>query len=262
MTDSLLGAYDWTRRAVKTHIRLSYRAAPRLAHLHVSRAYGAGIAQPASPTRAGLSGVLLMYFLGVILVITLAPFRFHIPDTYALRYTGKPLDVVANVLLFLPLGFLYPLTRPARDEPTPFRVLLLGLILSGGIETIQLFEHDRVASLIDVLTNGSGALLGALAVRATTRRVRVSARHVGRLSLEIPLIGLIYLLVPLALVVSYQASTEPIYLFALVPIVFAGARLMSAVQRNHFAPSGLLHGREIAIAAAIWVVIGTFSTLR
>ena len=143
---------------------------------------GSGVTS--SPSRARLSLVLLLYFLGIIGVITLAPFRFTAPVHVEILGVGGWFDVVANVLLFVPLGFLYPLTRAADDEPSPGRVFLLGLLLSAGIEATQLFEPERVTSFVDVLTNAAGAGAGALIVRTITRRVRTNARLVGRLSLE------------------------------------------------------------------------------
>jgi glycopeptide antibiotics resistance protein len=216
---------------------------------------------PASPTRARLSLVLLLYFLGVIGVITLAPFRFSIPRDVQVMTTGDSFDIVANILLFLPLGFLYPLTRPGDDEPSVARVLILGLLLSAAIETTQLFERERFSSVIDVITNGAGAALGAVALRATMRRIRSNARLVGRLSLEIPLMGLIYLLVPVLLVASLSAVMDPVRTVALIPLGLIGACLMGAVQQNHFGPSGLFGRATMGVVAAGWMVLGAFPVL-
>jgi len=215
----------------------------------------------ASPTRARLSLVLLLYFLGVIGVITLAPFRFSIPSSVHVLATGDWFDVVANVLLFVPLGFLYPLTRPGDDEPSPTRVLLLGLLLSSAIEATQLFERERFSSVIDVITNGAGAALGTIVLRSTMRRIRSNARLVGRLSLEIPLVGLIYLLVPLLLVASLSAVVDSVRLIALIPLGLIGARLIAAVQQNHFGPSELLGRAAMGVVASGWMVLGTFPVL-
>src|SRR4051812_10706812 len=111
-------------------------------------------------TRAGLSGVLLLYFVSVILVLTLAPFHFQWPAAVTIDVDGPPFDIVANILLFLPLGFLFPLARPAEREPTSVEVLGLGLLFSGFIESVQIFEPGRYPSLVDVVTNALGAMLG------------------------------------------------------------------------------------------------------
>lgn len=216
----------------------------------------------ASQTRARLSLVLLLYFLGVIGVITLAPFRFGAPrDVAAIKLTGDVFDIVANILLFLPLGFLYPLTRPRDEEPSALRVFVLGALVSGAIEAIQLFEPQRVTTVVDVATNALGAVIGAQILRTITRRIRVNARVVGRLNLEIPLVGLVYLLVPLLLVASLSSAIQQVHIVTLIPLGMVGARLLSSVQRHHFGPAGLADASTMAGVAGAWMVLGTFPAL-
>jgi glycopeptide antibiotics resistance protein len=214
-----------------------------------------------SRSKARLSLVLVLYFLGIIGVITLAPFRFALPDHYRILTSGGGFDVVANILLFVPLGFLFPMTGESGEPPSPLRVLLLGVLLSGAIETIQLFEQDRYSSIIDVMTNASGTWVGAMLQREVTRRVEVNAKLIGRLSLEIPLIGLIYLLIPLLVVASMSALSTPLALLSLVPLTLVGARLLASVQRNHFGPPGLMGIRSMTLIAGGWTVLGTFPIL-
>lgn len=214
-----------------------------------------------SRSRSRLSLVLLLYFLGVIAVLTLAPFRFEVPERVRILYKGDWFDIIANVLLFVPLGFLFPLTLATEDEPSPLEVFLVGLVLSAAIETTQLFERERYTSVLDVLTNAAGAGIGAMVLRAVSQRIRVNANLVGRLALEIPLIGLIYLLLPLLLVSSMTAVAEPAELISLVPLGLVGARLMAAVQRNHFARVGLLDSRTMGMVAGGWTLLGAFPVL-
>ena len=209
-------------------------------------------------TRARLSLVLLLYFLGIIATITLAPFRFAKPVHVQVLYLGEWFDVVANVLLFLPLGFLYPLTRENAPETSPLRVLALGALLSAAIEFTQIFEPGRFTSIVDVATNAAGAGLGALIARAVMRRFRVNARFVGRLSLEIPLVGLIYVLIPLLLVASFLSKGDYLRMLALLPLGLVGARLFSSVQRNHFGPNGLAGNSAMILAAGVWMIVGSF----
>jgi VanZ family protein len=208
-----------------------------------------------------LSGVLLFYFLAVILVITLAPFHFQRPTSVTIDLDGSPFDIVANVLLFFPLGFLFPLARPIDREPSPIEILGLGMLFSGFIETAQVFEPGRFPSAVDIVTNATGAMLGAMAVRYATGRVSITARDVGRFSLEIPLVGLFYLLLPLLLATSFQAAREPLYLLALAPVVFIATRLLASLQRHHFGPSRLMTDAQAGVAAAAWVLLGTFPVL-
>lgn len=215
----------------------------------------------ASPSRAKLSLILLLYSLGLVLVITLAPFRFALPEEPSIRLSGGWTDLIANVLLFVPLGFLYPLTRDGERETSPARAFLLGLLLSGAIEAVQLFEVGRVTSLLDVLTNGAGAGAGTILQRTIARRIRVNARLVGRLSLELPLMGLVYLLVPLLWLGGLGVQEQPLRLLLLLALGLFGGRLLTAMQRHHFGPAGLLGGGGMGLATAGWMTLGTFPAL-
>ncbi len=210
-----------------------------------------------SHSRARLSRVLLGYFLAIIVVITLTPFSFRIPSHFEVITTGTWFDGVTNVLLFVPLGFLYPLTRQGRDS-SPLHVLIVGALLSTAIETAQLFDVHRYASVLDVATNAAGAGLGALLLAGVNRRIRASSRLAGRLSLEIPLMGLIYLTVPLLLTASLSALDDPRRLVALLPLGLLGARLLSAVQEHHFGPAGVFNRRSTALVTAAWAALGAF----
>ena len=80
--------------------------------------------------------------------------------------TGRRLsipDVVQNVLFFLPFGVFGFLAGSRRTMGRIILVTLLGLCLSLGMESLQLFTIDRVTSLGDVLTNTAGAFIGAVA---------------------------------------------------------------------------------------------------
>jgi VanZ family protein len=197
----------------------------------------------------------------MILVMTLAPFHFERPAAISIELDGPPFDIVANILLFFPLGFLFPLARAHERELSPIEILGLGLVFSACIETVQIFEPGRYPSAIDVVTNALGAMLGAMAVRYATSRVSISAKDVGRFSLEIPLVGLIYLLLPLLLATSMRAAREPLYLLPLAAVVFIGTRLFASVQRSHFGPSEFLTNGQAGVATALWVLVGTFPVL-
>ena len=73
-------------------------------------------------------------------------------------------DLVANFLLYMPLGLCLLLSLPARwGRPT--RVLwtvLLGTALSLAVEMLQVYAPSRVSSLTDVVLNAGGTLSGGL----------------------------------------------------------------------------------------------------
>lgn len=69
-------------------------------------------------------------------------------------------EASANVVLFIPLGFVAALAF--REKPW-WRISVLGLFTSGCIELGQLlFLHNRFASPSDLVANTVGASVGAL----------------------------------------------------------------------------------------------------
>ena len=73
-------------------------------------------------------------------------------------------DMVQNVLLFVPFGVFGMLAIGWRAYGV-WRALVVTVTaacLSGGVEVLQLFTVDRTSSLNDLMTNTTGALVGAL----------------------------------------------------------------------------------------------------
>ncbi|MEA2571368.1 MAG: hypothetical protein QOI24_3369 [Acidobacteriota bacterium] len=73
--------------------------------------------------------------------------------------------IVANILLFVPWGFLLFLALHTEERPTVqiyVLTVLLGLTFTLGIEAYQYFLPSRVADINDVIYNTSGTLLGAM----------------------------------------------------------------------------------------------------
>jgi glycopeptide antibiotics resistance protein len=73
--------------------------------------------------------------------------------------------IIANVLLFVPWGFLmfialYGIERPTLQ--TYVLTVLLGFTFTCVIEGWQYFLPDRVADVNDIIWNTTGALLGAI----------------------------------------------------------------------------------------------------
>ena len=80
--------------------------------------------------------------------------------------------MVANVLLFVPWGFLLFILLYSVDRPTMqtyVLTILLGLTFSLSIEGWQYFLPSRVADVNDVIWNTSGTILGALLGHARLR---------------------------------------------------------------------------------------------
>ncbi len=214
---------------------------------------------PSDASGRRLGALFLGYLAVVTFVITLAPFQFAIPAhfTAALIVTdgGWATDVLLNVVLFLPLGVLWHRSRGG----SVLAALALGLLAGSLIEAAQLFLAPRYTTLSDVLANGTGAGIGAALSAALSRRV-ASTTLVTRLWLDQPLVGLVYLLWPLAWLIGLSSGSDPARLWLLVPIGAAGALAITAVATA---------GREIdsgrigpVLATAGWMVIGIVPALR
>ena len=79
--------------------------------------------------------------------------------------TASRMDIVSNILLFLPWGFLcsaWLADRGAGYAVSLIVASLTGMALSGFVEFLQLFTPTRITSLIDVATNLSGSVTGAV----------------------------------------------------------------------------------------------------
>lgn len=80
--------------------------------------------------------------------------------------------MVANVLLFVPWGFLAFITFYTAERPTLqtyVLTVLFGFSFTLGIEAWQYFLPSRVADVNDVIWNTSGTVLGALLGHARLR---------------------------------------------------------------------------------------------
>lgn len=237
---------------------------------------------PYAPTGAKLGNAVLGYLVVVVLVVTLAPFEFRVPDGIHLTYWTSDsrwhgvFDPIANVALFAPLGFLYALTRAtiAPDVPgTLRRAWAGGLLLSICIETTQIFEPARYASPTDVLTNAAGALVGAWLHHKLARRLRADALLAGGLALELPVMGLVYVSLPLLTLAALTADGGPhdSMLFpprpaALVALALFGATLLGTVQRRRggsptAAPAYARRAGAAAVIAALWFGVGALPAL-
>ena len=222
---------------------------------------GAVQTPPSSDTGAQLGFALLCYMIVVTLIVTLLPFDFAWPRRWEVLISGKLMDVAANVLLFVPLGFLYCFAWPHACRRSALPVLAIGALVSAAIETAQLFEVTRQTSLLDIGANAIGAWLGALAFQRTASSARARGRIIGWLALELPLMGAVYLLVPLLWINSLASQGEFARGVMTLLIGVFGAILLGGLQRHYFAPARMAEPRQTAAFAALWFVAGAFPAL-
>jgi VanZ family protein len=163
--------------------------------------------QTSDVTGRQLGTLILSYLAMTVSVITLAPFRFEPLPVSGITLGGSAFDVVMNVVMFVPIGFVFQLSRSrdAARSSSLIGALALGFGLSLLVEAAQLFTPGRFPSPIDLVTNTAGAGVGA----ALATRLAVAADAPGTvraLAVDLPLMGLTYLMVPLLWLVGLGTS--------------------------------------------------------
>ena len=73
----------------------------------------------------------------------------------------RPADLLANAVLYVPLGITLQLRMP-RDAR--WAALTIGAMLATSLELAQVWSHDRFPSATDVVMNVAGCVLGAVIV--------------------------------------------------------------------------------------------------
>ena len=120
--------------------------------------------------------VMFLYLSGVLLVtlmpvITSLPFCFSYPyipmhmNPFEDAISGRGdfiRQIVLNVIMTVPFGFLYPMCRRATGKKCGLlRGVLMTIALSLSIELLQpLINGARSADITDVITNTTGGLIG------------------------------------------------------------------------------------------------------
>ncbi|MBP9907443.1 MAG: VanZ family protein [Rhodoferax sp.] len=115
---------------------------------------------------------LAMVYAGLIVYASLYPFAYwRDQGVSAWMFWLAPwpkywtaFDVVANVLGYMPLGFLLALSalRIGRGQVALANAVAATACLSFCMESLQVFLPDRVPSNLDLLLNISGGVLGAV----------------------------------------------------------------------------------------------------
>ena len=194
---------------------------------------------------------LLAYMVGVVLVITWMPFRFYLPAKITIWGYGTVWDLVVNIVLFVPIGFLHKINLGGKQDRWCLRTLALGLSLSVCVEVVQIFLVSRYSTFTDVLANGLGAWLGATVIAAFRKRIDEALPKL--FVFEIPLINIVYMLIPVIWANGLAIGRDPYRQVLILPAGLAGLVILSGIYRNHFR-------EEFGTTRAKWVVftIGWF----
>jgi VanZ family protein len=211
-----------------------------------------------SARQFALEWSLLAYSSIITLLITLAPFRFRWPSSVEVIYVGPVFDIVANILLFVPPGFLYWLTRRPRPDASTARVFWLGFALSSGIEISQIFQPGRYPSPADVVANALGAWIGAQLCARVSQLL--NRQWIGRLGLELPLMNIVYLLVPLIWLDGLAAGSDSPRSYLTWVLGFSGAVVIAGVYRFGLKHPSIVKPYVLALAAAGWFLAASLPT--
>jgi len=201
-------------------------------------------------TGSRLFATLLGYMTLVILLLTLNPFYLALPDQVAFQWDSSLGNLISNILMFVPIGFLYRLTTGRRNA------LVLGATMSFSIETIQMFIPARTPSVIDILANAFGAGLGSAIYYLISLRLEITSGMVSRLSLETPLMGLIYLLIPLLWIDVLALHDSPQRWILTTVIGICGAIILSGIFRHRQDMTSSQRVGYASLISGIWFFIG------
>jgi glycopeptide antibiotics resistance protein len=203
---------------------------------------------------------LLLYIVIVVVLITLIPFEFRIPDKIEFTWATYPEDFFANIILFLPVGFIFMLNRRTNQDRFGIQALIFGTLLSVAIEVAQLFVHGRHTSIIDVITNGSGAWLGGLIFVFLAKSLK--EERTGRLpALELPLMNVVYLLIPLMWLTGLSAGEEVLRWWLMVLLGLFGGGVLFSIYFYRLRDRGSVGPNKLSCLAMGWFFIGAMPML-
>ena len=202
---------------------------------------------------------LLGYVLMVVALLTLSPFRFEWPPVWKIAWWGDVGDAPANALLYLPVGYFLRLALPRATTRPVLCALLFGAALGVATETLQLFLPDRLSSLSDACGNAMGSAAGAVLCGAVRRRFERTLPAV--LTLEHPLLNLVYLTVPLMWLTGVGVEADPARVWLLAPLGAIGAVTLTGLWRYRFKLAADLPRPALALAVLAWFVFGAVTGL-
>lgn len=136
--------------------------------------------------RSSYRGLNLRGLLGMVVALSVISWLSLAPDGAATVQPNTPVwffgeragaDAFLNVLFYVPLGLAIGMLRVR-----PLTGVLMGVAVTGTMETLQLAIPGRFTSYSDVLTNTAGAILGLVIVRTYGSWVNPPWRVASRLA--------------------------------------------------------------------------------
>jgi hypothetical protein len=205
---------------------------------------------------ARLSNALLSYLVVLITVLSLLPFQFAMPASVELLQAVSPLSAMVVFVQFVAYGFLTRRARVGRIGRHLASILLSAGTLALALESAQLFLPGVQASLLHVVTAMLGAAVGALLCERVTGGDTHAHTAVYALLLQLPLMGLVYLLLPLLWATAATAQGDPQRLCLTLAIGLMGASILGSIAR---AVRGFTPNRAwwmVPLVVLIWIAVG------
>lgn len=198
--------------------------------------------------------VILVYGLLFVAVLTLSPMEFAWPTVWHVAWLSDWQDLPANILFFMPVGYLFVLARDPR-RPRPVRAAaLFGLAISACVESTQQFIPARLTSLTDLMGNGIGATLGAWL--CTVVRSHLERVFPDLLTLDHPLLNIVYLSLPLLGLVSIDEYPHSPRAWQLLPLGLMGVVTITGLWRYRLAERQLASPWVAVVAVLAWFLSG------
>ena len=191
----------------------------------------------------------------IVVLITLIPFDFHMPAKIRIYWILNIGDFITNIILFIPVGFLYKLGRWRNNDPLCLKPMVFGALFSLLIESVQQFIPSRFPQVSDIITNGLGAWLGGLIFIWLQKRLnRINTGKV--FATELPIMNVVYLLIPLMWLNGLAAGGEISRLLLLLILVLFGAGVISQVYRFRLKNAGVFSIKKLSMLTMGWFLIG------
>ncbi|NJL80430.1 MAG: VanZ family protein [Richelia sp. SL_2_1] len=168
--------------------------------------------------------ILVIFSVLAVLIATLYPFNFSLPDSVSRRELVDSFDnnsffkdQVNNVLLFLPLGFgLTGLLQKRKFKLASqiIAVILASAGLSLTVELLQILLPSRAPTPADIFNNTCGGFLGLIgfyvwnfqSFKAILQRVETSKASNSRSKITLFFTG--YIILTFLITIPWQATTN------------------------------------------------------
>ena len=216
--------------------------------------------KPSNQKYTALGYALLIYMSMMVVIITLIPFDFRISAKINITWSTNLSDFIHNIILFLPIGFLFRLSHRKSKDRLCIQTLGFGILLSSAIELSQLFVAGRYTQIIDVFTNGFGAWLGAI-IFVLLKQWLKEDRAVRLLALELPLMNLVYLLIPSMWLNGLSMGGEISRLWLMLLLGLLGVGVISSIYIFRFKDAGAFGPNKLSCFTMGWFFIGAIPVL-